>query len=109
MAIVRYIDDGIEVEVPIGTTLLEAAEKCGAPQGAACGGVAACGTCHLYVLKGMELLSEMDDTESDAIEKAFDVRPNSRLGCQARIAKGGVVEVRITPESRDVWKNEHGA
>ena len=40
MPIVRFKNYG-EVEVPIGTTLLQAAQKMDAPEGYACGGVCA--------------------------------------------------------------------
>ena len=107
MARVRFVKEGLEVEVPVGQTILQAASMCGAPEGSACGGVCACSTCHVYVLKGSELLSELEDAENDVLDKAFDVRPSSRLGCQARVVKEGVIEVEITPESRKAWEAEH--
>jgi 2Fe-2S ferredoxin len=61
----------------------------------------------VYVKKGAELLSEIQDDENDILDKAFDVRSTSRLGCQARIEKDGVVEVEITRESYDAYYNEH--
>ncbi len=107
MAIVRFIDQGVEVEVPVGTSILDAARKCGAPEGSACGGVCACSTCHVYVEKGAELLSESEEDEEDILDKAFDVRMNSRLGCQSKIEKDGVIEVRVTRESLDAFYAEH--
>jgi ferredoxin, 2Fe-2S len=107
MAIVRYRKDNLEVEVPVGSSILQASKKCNAPEGYACGGVCACSTCHVYVHTGMELLSEMEDEEDDILDKAFDVRENSRLGCQAKIEKDGIIEVEITPESRQAWEDEH--
>jgi len=104
---VRFVDHDIEVEVPLGTSLLESAQKSGAPEGSACGGVCACSTCHVYVEKGSELLSEAEEDEEDILDKAFDVRMNSRLGCQAKIEKDGVVELRISKESLDAFYNEH--
>src|SRR5215467_13648651 len=98
MATVRFQGYG-EIEVPVGTSILEAAQKLHAPEGYACGGVCACSTCHVYVLKGAENLSEMEDDENDILDKAFDVRSGSRLGCQSKIVKEGVVEVEITRES----------
>jgi 2Fe-2S ferredoxin len=50
----------------------------------------------------------MEDEEDDILDKAFDVRENSRLGCQARIMTDGVIEVEITPESRKAWEDEQG-
>jgi len=67
-----------------------------APEGYACGGVCACSTCHVYVKKEGELLSEMEDEENDMLDKAFDVRSTSRLGCQSKIQDEGEVEVEIT-------------
>jgi 2Fe-2S ferredoxin len=61
------------------------------------------------VKKGAELLSEMQDDENDILDKAFDVQSTSRLGCQARIEKDGVIEVEITRESYDAYYNEHPA
>jgi 2Fe-2S ferredoxin len=107
MPIVRYLKEGKEVEVPVGASILQASQEGGLPEGYACGGVCACSTCHVYVRKGGELLSEMEDDENDILDKAFDVRSTSRLGCQARIEKDGVVEVEITRESYDAYYNEH--
>lgn len=96
-----------EVDVPVGTSVLKAAQQVGAPEGYACGGVCACSTCHVYVVKGADLLSEAEDEESDILDKAFDVRATSRLGCQAKIEQDGVVEVEISRESIEAYENEH--
>lgn len=107
MAKVKFVDQGIEVEVPVGTSILEASKQCDAPEGDACGGVCACSTCHVYVQEGLSLLSEAEEDEEDILDKAFDVRANSRLGCQAKIEKDGVIEVKISGESLDAYYNEH--
>lgn len=96
-----------EVDVPVGTTLLEAAQKIDAPEGYACGGVCGCSTCHVYVLKGADLLSEQKEEEEDMLDKAFDVRATSRLGCQSKVLKEGEIEVEITRESLEAFENEH--
>jgi 2Fe-2S ferredoxin len=106
MAIVRFKGYG-EAEVAVGTSLLAAAQSIHAPEGYACGGVCACSTCHVYVTKGAELLSEQEDEEADILDKAFDVRAQSRLGCQSTIVKEGVIEVEITRESLEAYENEH--
>lgn len=106
MPIVRFKGYG-ETEVPVGSSILEAAQKMDAPEGYACGGVCACSTCHVYVKKGAELLSEQEDEEADILDKAFDVRSDSRLGCQSVIEKDGEVEVEITRESLEAFENEH--
>ena len=106
---VRFIDQNLEVEVPIGTSLLEAARKIDAPEGSACGGVCACSTCHVYILEGAGLLSDAEEDEEDILDKAFDVRMSSRLGCQAKLEADGVVSVRISKESLEAYYNEHPA
>ena len=106
MATVRFKNYG-EVEVPIGTSILEAAQKVSAPEGYACGGVCACSTCHVYVTKGAELLTDKEEEEEDILDKAFDVRATSRLGCQSMITKEGEIEVEITRESLEAFENEH--
>jgi len=106
MPTVRFKGFGA-IDVPIGTTILAAAQELGAPEGYACGGVCACSTCHVHVLEGTVLLSEQEEDEEDMLDKAFDVRSTSRLGCQATIVKDGVVEVEITRESLEAYENEH--
>lgn len=106
MAIVRF-KGYAEVEVPVGTSILQAAQKVDAPEGYACGGVCACSTCHVYVTKGADLLSGAEEEEEDILDKAFDVRPSSRLGCQSVIEKDGEIEVEITRESLEAYENEH--
>jgi len=104
---VIFIDQNLEAEVPIGSSILDAARKAHAPEGDACGGVCACSTCHVYVDEGDDLLSEAEEDEEDILDKAFDVRMESRLGCQAKFQSEGVVKVRISKESIDAFYNEH--
>lgn len=107
MTIVKFIDQDLEVEVEVGTSILQAAKAAHAPEGDACGGVCACSTCHVYIEQGESLLSEASEDEEDILDKAFDVRLSSRLGCQAKIERAGTVSVRISRESLDAYYNEH--
>lgn len=107
MAKVLFVDQNLEVEVPVGSSILTAAKKIGAPEGDACGGVCACSTCHVYVDEGADLLSEAEEEEEDILDKAFDVRMQSRLGCQAKIESDGLLKIRISKESIDAYFNEH--
>jgi len=102
---VRFLKENLEVEVPAGSSILDAARKAGAPEGDRCGGVCACSTCHVYVTKGFDTLSEIEDEEFDILDKAFDVRMESRLGCQAKIT--GDIEVVISDESFNAFLDEH--
>jgi 2Fe-2S ferredoxin len=94
------------IDAPEGHTVLEVAEECGARVGHACGGNLACSTCHVYVEQGLDSLGDISDKENDIMDKAFDVRPESRLGCQAHLT-GEDVEVEISEESLKAWLDEH--
>jgi ferredoxin, 2Fe-2S len=107
MTIVEFVDQGIRAEVALGKSLLDAAQGVHAPEGYACGGVCACSTCHVYVVAGAELLSPAEEGEEDILDKAFDVRMNSRLGCQAKIVKEGLIQLKISRESLDAYYSEH--
>ncbi len=107
MPVVRFEPDGVEIEVPVGTTILRAAEDAGAKLGSACGGVCACSTCHVYVKEGLAGLSDVEDKEEDVLDKAFDVRPESRLACRARFADDRRYVVEISDESRTTFYDEH--
>ncbi len=107
MTLVRFIDQGIETEVGVGESILQAARRAHAPEGDACGGVCACSTCHVYIEQGGELLSPAQENEEDILDKAFDVRLTSRLGCQAKVRGEGTVVVRISQESLAAYANEH--
>lgn len=73
----------------------------------ACGGNCACTTCHVHVLKGAELLNEMDDDEADRLDMAADLQLNSRLGCQAVVEKPGEVVVEIPAWNRNYVSEGH--
>ena len=102
---VRFLRERLEVEIADGQTILQAAKQIGAPEGDRCGGVCACSTCHVYVVKGFDATSEIEDEEFDILDKAFDVRPTSRLGCQATVH--GDIEVEISDESFQAFVDEH--
>jgi len=51
-----------------------------------CGGMMACGTCHVYVLDGRKPeLPEPDDMEAEMLEYTPDPHPEARLSCQLRV------------------------
>jgi ferredoxin, 2Fe-2S len=105
---ITVLPEGKSVEVPPGTTLLEASLRAGARHGAACGGVCACSTCHVFVVQGLESLTEAEERELDIPDKAFGIRPSSRLGCQARVGRHDVT-FEVSPESLVTWLDEHPA
>jgi 2Fe-2S ferredoxin len=104
---VRFEPDGIEIEVPVGTSILEASNKAHAQVGSACGGVCGCSTCHVYVKQGLADLSPAEDREEDIMDKAFDVKSSSRLGCQSKILRDTTIVAEISRESRQAFLDEH--
>ena len=71
-------------------SFLDLAKNFHVPLEHACGGSCACTTCHVIVKKGAQNLSEMQDDEADRLDTAWELTPDSRLGCQA-VIKGDVV------------------
>lgn len=100
--------DDVTVEVRPGTTLLDAAEQAGAHVGHSCGGVCACSTCHVWIRKGLDTLSEQTDQEMDRLDMGFDVRPYSRLSCQTEVGPEDIL-VEITEESLSAFMDENPA
>ncbi|SEK84007.1 ferredoxin, 2Fe-2S [Maribacter orientalis] len=71
-----------------------------APEGTIgiCGGMAMCASCQCYVLSDHEL-PEMGDDEEAMLSEAFNVKDNSRLGCQLHISEDmDGLEVELAPE-----------
>ena len=61
----------------------------------------------MYVKQGLSDLAAASDREEDIMDKAFDVRSNSRLGCQSRILRDTTIVVEISRESRKAFLDEH--
>lgn len=70
-----------------------------APEGTIgiCGGMAMCASCQCYVLSEHELPEKSDDEEAMLFE-AYNVKENSRLGCQLHILEEmDGLEVELAP------------
>lgn len=53
---------------------------------AECGGACACATCHVYIDDPWQSqIPQPDQLESDMLDFARDVRPQSRLACQIKL------------------------
>lgn len=61
-----------------------------------CGGRGMCATCHIYVKEGMNALSPINRREQRTLEVITTCKTNSRLACQSRVLKNGVV-VELPP------------
>jgi len=88
---IRFEPDGQEAEVPVGTTLLDAARKADVRLNASCNGKGVCGKCKLRVAAG-----EVDRDPSPLLSER-EVERNTVLACRARVA--GDATVRIPEET----------
>ena len=94
----------VDVMVSKGEHLLEAAVAHGINIEHACGAVCACSTCHVYIEKGMDSLSEAEEAEEDRVEEAPGLQRNSRLSCQCEIKGDGPIVVRVPACNRNAVK-----
>ena len=77
-----------EFQVPVGTTVLEAAHNNDIDLEGACEGSLACSTCHIVVAKEWyDKLSPATEDEEDMLDLAFGLTATSRLGCQIIMSK----------------------
>ena len=78
----------IEVDAPIGLSILEIAHKNNIDIEGACGGSLACATCHVIVEKKyFDMLEPAVEAEEDMLDLAFGLTHTSRLGCQIIITE----------------------
>lgn len=72
-----------------------------APEGTigTCGGMAMCASCQCYVVNDVPLPERNDDEEA-MLSEAFNVKENSRLGCQINLTQEiDGLSVELAPES----------
>lgn len=73
----------VEVEAPIGLSVLEIAHRNNIDLEGACEGSLACSTCHVIVdSEWYEALPLAKEDEEDMLDLAFGLTKTSRLGCQ---------------------------
>lgn len=89
LAEVRFLPSGRALQVPKGTSLLEAARRAGLPLASSCDGEVACGWCSVQVLEGQMNLTAMGPNEQQVLAR-IDAGAVYRLACQARV-QGEVV------------------
>jgi 2Fe-2S ferredoxin len=73
----------VEVDAPVGLSVLEIAHKHGVDIEGACEGSLACSTCHVIVDPDWYgRLAPAKPDEEDMLDLAFGLTKTSRLGCQ---------------------------
>ena len=83
--------DGITVDAKKGDSICKIALDNGINIEHACEMSCACTTCHVYINNGYDTLESPTDDEDDYLDKAWGLRPESRLSCQAKIADDDLV------------------
>jgi uncharacterized 2Fe-2S/4Fe-4S cluster protein (DUF4445 family) len=106
-ATVVFMPSGRRATVPVGTTVLDAAQQLGVDLDSVCGGRALCGRCMVTPVAGRfskhAIESDADHLDGPtAAERAYDGRrpleTASRLACSARVL--GDVLIDVPPESQ---------
>ncbi|KAL7266420.1 mitochondrial matrix iron-sulfur protein [Rhizina undulata] len=109
---VTFIDkDGEKhtFEVAAGDNLLDIAQEHDMDMEGACGGSAACSTCHVIVEDEAmyEKIPEPDDDENDMLDLAFGLTETSRLGCQVHMSKKiDGITVRLPSMTRNLQSSD---
>ena len=100
---VMFLPDNIEVDVPEGKTLLDAALDNNIRIDHNCGGNCACSTCHVIIEKGYETLNEVTEDEEDMLDEAENLTETSRLACQCKITADMIVKI---PPKESSWDDD---
>lgn len=87
MPTITFIDkqgQAIRVQADIGETIMKVALRHDVKGiDADCGGLCACGTCHVYIENPwLDALASPSDMERDMVSFTVEPRPTSRLACQ---------------------------
>jgi len=93
---VRYLGHG-QVDLPKGSTLLEASREAGIPHPSICGGRGRCSTCRVLVTDGHLCLPDPGPAEA-AMLKRISAPPRVRLACQIRPTVPISVQVLLQSE-----------
>ena len=78
-----------QVNATLGESLMEAAISNNVPSiDADCGGLCACGTCHVFIEPNwLSKVGERSEMEDSMLEYTENVKSNSRLSCQIKISE----------------------
>ena len=93
-----------QIEFAEGDNLMEIVRDQGLEVPGTCGGMASCGTCHVYVERAwLEHTGERTEDEGymlEALAEVVEVRDNSRLCCQITLSKDmDGLQIEIGPEA----------
>jgi len=91
-------ENNFEAPTDMNMNVMELCKSYELPVKGTCGGMAMCASCHCYIESDHEL-SPMSDDEEDMLDSAFNVKDNSRLGCQIPLTnKIDGLTIRLAPD-----------
>ena len=102
----EYCPEGAVIEATPGTSICEALLENDIEIEHACDMSCASTTCHVIVREGGASLNPADEDEDDLLDRAWGLTPQSRLSCQAIVAKTNLV-VEIPKYSINHAKENH--
>ncbi|MFM2119440.1 MAG: system 2Fe-2S type ferredoxin [Pseudomonadota bacterium] len=102
----EYCPEGKTITASPGDSICEALLEHGVEIEHACEMSCACTTCHIIVREGFASLNEMDENEEDLLDRAWGLTPDSRLSCQAFVARTDLV-VEIPKYSINHAREKH--
>ena len=102
----EYCPQGAEIDAPAGTSICEAMLENGINIEHACDMSRACTTCHVIVRQGFDSMAPSEEEEDDLLDKAWGLEPQSRLSCQAIVARDDLT-VEIPKYSINHAKENH--
>ena len=89
----------IEVPTDMNLSLMEILKASEYSIPATCGGMALCASCQCYLISETNLPEQSDD-ELAMLDQAFNVKSNSRLGCQIKLTNEiDGLKVELAPEA----------
>jgi 2Fe-2S ferredoxin len=97
---VRFFPVNIEVLVPAGTAVLDAALDNNIKIDHNCGGNCACSTCHVIIEEGFDSLNAASEDEEDMLDEVEALTESSRLACQCQVREN--LAVRIPERGYDL-------
>ncbi len=102
----EYAPEGAEIQANVGDSICEALLDHHIEIEHACDMSCACTTCHVIVRKGYNSLNPPEEAEEDLLDRAWGLQPDSRLSCQAIVAKDDLT-VEIPRYSINHAKENH--
>jgi ferredoxin len=89
----------LELTIPAdsGLNLMELCKASELPVEGTCGGIALCGSCHVYVLSESSVSLPTEDEER-MLDILPETKANSRLGCQIKLTENANgLKVKLAP------------